>query len=175
MFPFVPTAPPTRRVFSALVLTSLLAAAIGLPAVASAQAASGVLLDQSVPALALKDQHDKPWQMDASTRLLMFTASRQASNLVQSVLQNLPPDQLTRKNALYLADMGKMPGFITRTFALPALKKLPYSIGVSTDEATLAAWPRQADAVTLIELDQSIVKRISFVSTEADLRAALDR
>ncbi|MBK1685841.1 hypothetical protein [Rhodoferax fermentans] len=175
MLPFVPTAQPTRRAFSALVITSLLAAAAGLPTVASAQTASTVQVGQRVPALALKDQHDKPWQMDTDTRLLMFAASRQASNLVQEVLHKLPPDQLTRNNALYLADMGKMPGIITRTFALPALKKLPYPIGVSTDEATLAAWPRQGDAVTLIELDQHLVKRISYVSTEADLRAALDR
>ena len=175
MFHVVPTSRPTRRAVSALVFTSLLAVAAGLPTVASAQTTSTVQVGQRLPALALKDQHDKPWQIDANTRLLMFAASRQASNLVQAVLQNLPPDQLTRKNALYLADMGKMPGIITRTFALPALKKLPYPIGVSTDESTLAAWPRQGDAVTLIELDQHLVKRISFVSTEADLRAALDR
>lgn len=175
MFPCVPTAQPTRRAFSALMVTSLLAAAAGLPTVAGAQTTSTVQVGQRLPALTLKDQHDKPWQMDTDTRLLMFSASRQASNLVQAVLQNLPPDQLTGKNAVYLADMGKMPGIITRTFALPALKKLPYPIGVSTDEATLAAWPRQGDAVTLIELDQHLVKRISFVSREADLRAALER
>lgn len=171
----VPTSRPMRRAVSALVFSSLLAATLSWPCVASAQIASTLQVGQAVPTLVLKDQHDKPWQIDADTRLLMFAASRQASNLVQAVLQNLPPDQLTRNNALYLADMGKMPGIITRTFALPALKKLPYPMGVSTDETTLAAWPRQGDAVTLIELEQHLVKRISFVSTEADLRAALDR
>jgi len=55
------------------------------------------------------------------------------------------------------------------------LREFPYVMGVSLDEATLAAWPRQPDAVTLIELDQSLVKNIRFVTTEADLRAALER
>ncbi len=154
--------------------TLALALLLGLVTGAPAQAAA-VAVGQALPALSLKDQHDKPWQITPSTRLVMFAAGRKASNLAQGVLQALPKDQLTRKNAVYLADMSKMPGFITRTFALPTLREMPYLIGVSLDEATLAAWPRQTDAVTLIELDQSVVKAIRFVTTEADLRAALER
>lgn len=41
--------------------------------------------------------------------------------------------------------------------ALPTLQKLPYPMGVSLNEATLAAWPSQVDAVTLIALDQGLV------------------
>ena len=53
--------------------------------------------------------------------------------------------------------MSKMPGFITRTFALPALREQPFEVGVSLDAKTLADWPRQDDAVTLIRLDQGRV------------------
>lgn len=140
-----------------------------------AQAPAAVAVGQAVPTLILKDQFDKPWQITPATRLVMFAAGRKASSLVQGVLQAQPKDQLIKKNALYLADMSKMPGFITRTFALPTLRDMPYQIGVSLDEATLASWPRQTDAVTLIELDQNVVKRISYVTQEADLRAALER
>jgi hypothetical protein len=156
-----------------VVATCILAAgAVGL---SIAQNASAVLVGQRLPELALKDQHNKPWQISPNTRLVMFAASRKASNLTQDLLQALPKDQLTRRGAVYLADMSKMPGFITRTFALPTLQKLPYAIGVSLDEATLATWPRQPDAVTLIELDQGVVKRISYATAEAPLRAELER
>jgi len=160
---------------SAMALGLALATSVTLPAVAQVSAATAVAVGQPLPNLNLKDQHDKPWQIAPSTRLVMFAAGRKASNLSQAVLQALPKDQLTRKNAVYLADMSKMPAFITRTFALPTLREFPYVMGVSLDEATLAAWPRQPDAVTLIELDQSLVKSIRFVTTEADLRAALER
>jgi len=159
----------------ALSLGLALAAGAALPALAQVSAATTVAVGQALPSLNLKDQHDKPWQIAPSTRLVMFAAGRKASNLSQAVLQALPEDQLTRKNAVYLADMSKMPAFITRTFALPTLREFPYVMGVSLDEATLAAWPRQPDAVTLIELDQSLVKSIRFVATEAELRAALER
>lgn len=154
---------------SALVLT------FGLSAGAFAQAAMPLAVGQPLPVLSLKDQRDKPWEVKPSTRLVMFSAGRKASNLVQAVLPSLPKDQLTRRHAVYLADISKMPGFITRTFALPALKEMPFAVGVSLDEATLANWPRQPDAVTLLELEQGVVKRISYTATEAELRVALQQ
>lgn len=175
MAPIFCSAQPARRVLLAGLSAICLAAVVAWPGVTRAQAAAAVAVGQPLPALALKDQHDKQWQITPGTRLVIFAAGRKASNLVQSVLQALPKDQLTRKNAMYLADMSKMPGFVTRTFALPALREMPYLIGVSLDEAALATWPRQTDAVTLIELEQSVVKRISYAASEPDLRAALDR
>lgn len=164
-----------RRLFVHGVVALGLLLAVAMPVTAQTAGATAVAVGQTLPSLSLKDQHDKPWQITPSTRLVMFAAGRKASNLAQAVLQALPNDQLTRKNAAYLADMSKMPGIITRTFALPTLREFPYVMGVSLDEATLAAWPRQPDAVTLIELNQSVVKSIRFVTTEADLRAALER
>lgn len=175
MAPFINSALPARRVVLAGLSALCLAAVVAWPVVAKSQGTAGVAVGQPLPALTLKDQHDKPWQITPGTRLVIFAAGRKASNVVQSVLQALPKDQLTRKNALYLADMSKMPGFVTRTFALPALREMPYLIGVSQGDATLAAWPRQTDAVTLIELEQNMVKRISYTATEPDLRAALER
>jgi len=175
MTPISDSAQPDRRLLLAGLSALLLAAVAAWPAAATAQGAMTVAVGQPLPALTLKDQHDKPWLITPATRLVIFSAGRKASNLIQSALQSLPSDQLTRKGAVYLADMSKMPGFITRTFALPTLREMPYRVGVSLDEATLATWPRQTDAVTLIELDQSVVRRISYAATEPDLRAALER
>ena len=175
MAPTFSSAQPARRGLLVGLSALCLAAVASWPLVAQAKAAATVAVGQPLPALELKDQHDKPWQIESGNRLVIFAAGRKASHLVQSVLQALPKDQLTRKNGLYLADMSKMPGFVTRTIALPALREMPYLIGVSLEEATLAAWPRQTDAVTLIELEQNIVKDISYAATEPDLRAALER
>jgi hypothetical protein len=152
---------------------SALVLAFGMGAVAFAQTASTFAVGQPLPELKLKDQHDQPWVVAPSTRLVIFAAGRKASNLVQAVMQDLPKDQLTHRQAVYLADMSKMPGFVTRTFALPALREMPYPVGVSLDGSTLASWPRQPDSVTLIELEQGLVKRISYTTVEAELRIAL--
>lgn len=126
-----------------------------------------------LPALHLKDQHDREWYVHADTRLLIFAAGRKASNLVLAVLGPQPRGFLAGRHAVYLADMSGMPGFVTRSFALPALRDQNFEVGVVLDEQTLAGWPRQDGAVTLIRLDQGRVVSHEYASTEAQLKAAL--
>ncbi len=135
--------------------------------------AGPVEVGQPLPALTLKDQHDKAWQIEADTRLVLFAAGRKASNLALAVLGAQPKDFLPQRRALYLADMSRMPGFVTRTFALPSLRDQPFRVGVSLDERVLADWPAQSDAVLLIDLEQGKVSRIRSAATEAELRVAL--
>ena len=128
---------------------------------------------QHLPSLHLKDQHDREWYVHADTRLVIFAAGRKASNLVLSVLGPQSRGFLAGRHAVYLADMSRMPGFVTRSFALPALRDQNFEVGVVLDEQTLAGWPRQDGAVTLIRLDQGRVVSHEYASTEAQLRAAL--
>lgn len=128
---------------------------------------------QHLPGLHLKDQHDRDWYVHADTRLVIFAAGRKASNLVLAVLGPQPRGFLAGRHAVYLADMSRMPGFVTRSFALPALRDQTFEVGVVLDEQTLAGWPRQDDAVTLIRLDQGRVVSHEYASTEAQLKAAL--
>lgn len=126
-----------------------------------------------LPGLQLKNQHDQDWRIAPDTKLVLFAAGRKASHLMQTVLAPQPKGFLAGRHAVYLADMSRMPGFITRTFALPSLRELNFEVGVSLDEKTLAGWPRQDDAVTLIRLDQGRVVSHEYLSTEAQLKAAL--
>lgn len=127
-----------------------------------------------LPRLTLKNQHDQDWDIPADTRTVFFAAGRKASNLMLSVLGAQPKGFLAARQAVYLADMSKMPGFITRTFALPSLREQSFDVGVSLDEQQLADWPRQDDAVTLIRLEGGRVTHFEYLKTDAQLRSALD-
>ncbi|MDM7456346.1 MAG: hypothetical protein P3W97_003575 [Tepidimonas sp.] len=135
--------------------------------------AAAVEPGQPLPALQLKDQHGQDWRVNADTRLVLFANGRKASNLVQSVLGAQPKGFLESRKAVYLADLSRMPSFITRTFALPALREQPFTVGVVLDSALLQGWPAAEDALMLIELDDGRVKALRPVSSEAQLRAAL--
>lgn len=147
--------------------------AFTLAASAWAAAAAPVQPGQPLPALQMKDQHDQDWRIPPDTRLVLFAAGRKASNLVLAVLAPQPKGFLAGRRVVYLADMSKMPGFITRTFALPSLREQNFEVGVSMDEQALAGWPRQDDAVTLIRLEQGRVVHHEYLTTEAQLKAAL--
>lgn len=174
----------TRRLHlthSAALLCALLAVpawfGTGAQAQSSTSAPTGstLALNHSLPTLQLNDQHDKAWQVPADTRLVLFAAGRKASSLVQTVLEKEAKDFLAQRHTVYLADMSKMPAFATRMFALPSLREMPFPVGVSLNEATLAAWPRQPDSLTLISLANGVVQGVAYATTEADLRAALAR
>lgn len=148
----------------------LLALCLACPLWASA---GPIEVGQPLPTLSLQNQHGQAWRFAPDTQLVIFAAGRTASNLVMAVLSSQPKGWLASRRAVYLADMSKMPGFITRTFALPALREQPFEVGVSLDAKALADWPRQEDAVTLIRLDQGSVTGRDHASTDGQLKAAL--
>jgi hypothetical protein len=128
---------------------------------------------KALPLFSLQDQHGRPWHVMPKTQMVIYAASRQASALVQAVVGAQAKGFLATRQAVYLANMSRMPGFITRSFALPALREQPFDVGVVLDEQVLATWPVRADALTLITLKEGVVQGIAFASTEAQLRAAL--
>lgn len=142
---------------------------LGLQAALAAAVEPG----QPLLALQLKDQHGQDWRVSADTRLVLFANGRKASNLVQSVVGAQPKGFLESRKAVYLADMSRMPSFVTRTFALPSLREQPFTVGVVLDSALLQGWPAQEDALVLIELANGRVTALHPVSTEAQLRTAL--
>ena len=149
--------------------TRLLAGLLSAPLVGLAAPQTGQLL----PELKLKDQFEQPWSVVSGTKLVLFSSSRKASDMLQAVLGDQPKGFLASRQTVYLADMSRMPGLVTRMFALPALRKMPFSVGVVLDENLLADWPRQADAVTLIGLRNERVSSVTFATSDADVRTAL--
>ena len=87
----------------------LLAALLSWPALALAS--PPLQPGQALPELTLKDQHDQAWKVSADTKLVLFAAGRKASNLVQTVLADQPAGFLATRQAVYLADMSRMPGW----------------------------------------------------------------
>jgi len=140
---------------------------------ASAAFAAPVVLEQPLPNLTLQDQHTQPWGVKADTRLVVFAAGRKPSNVVMEVLSAQAKGFLESRQAVYVADMSRMPGFVTRTFALPALRDQPFVVGVNLDDKQLVDWPRQEDAITLIRLEGGRVNSIAYVRTPAELKSAL--
>jgi hypothetical protein len=148
----------------------LIALSLALPL--SAWAAPPVA-GQTMPPVAVKDQHEQDWRIAPDTQLVLFAAGRKASNLALAVLGAQPKGFLAARHTVYLADMSKMPGFVTRTFALPSLREQPFAVGVVLDEKLLADWPRQEDALTLIRLKDGRVASVDYAKTETQLRGVL--
>lgn len=135
--------------------------------------AAPVLPGAVFPVLALEDQHGKTVSTSASTRLVLFAADKAASDLINEVLAARPAGVLDGLGAVYFADISAMPALVTRMFALPALREMPFAVGLGRDANQLADLPRQKGAATIVRLLDGKVVNIEYARNAGQLMQAI--
>lgn len=129
-----------------------------------------------LPALSLNDQHDKPVPVGPATRWVVFTAEKPVSDMVSAVLAAEPAGVADRLRLVYVADISGMPALVTRVFALPKLRELPFPIALvreSAQVAQVADIPRTAGSATVLRLEGGRVTQVAAARQAAELRALL--
>lgn len=160
----------------ALAMASTLACAASAAPAEAGPAAAPLSVGAPAPELQLQDQHEQALELKPTTTWLLFTHERALSDMVNSVFKAEPAGLLERLQLVYVADISTMPGVVTRMFALPALRKLPYPVGLVRDgaqQAQVAALPRVPAAASLLRLEAGRVAGLLTVRNAAELRAAL--
>ena len=135
----------------------------------AALAATELKVGDTLPAISLKDQHDKAVTVAADVQTLLFTVEKPASDLVNDYLKKQAADYLTTKNAYFVADISGMPSMITKMFAIPKMQERPYAILLGYEADALAFMPRQKNHVTVVKVKANKVEQILFVNDEAGL------
>lgn len=135
--------------------------------------AAPLVVGAGFPAVNLEDQHGKPLAVPPGARLVLFAADKAASDLATELLAAQPAGTLDRLQAVYLADISAMPALVTRMFALPTLRALPFRVGLAREAAVLADLPRQRGAVSVIRLADGRVERIDFAADGVQLKSAV--
>jgi hypothetical protein len=125
------------------------------------------------PFLVLKDQFDQPLVVDATTRQVIFTAEKSVSEQLTGVLGAQGKEMLSKTHTVLVADISAMPAVITRLFAVPKLRELPYSMALVREAFLMADLPRRKGAATVLTLENGQVTRVQYLQTEAQLRQAL--
>jgi hypothetical protein len=143
--------------------------------VACATAAWGETLapGATMPGLTLADQHDVAGSVDTGTRLIIFTADMDASDHVKEALAENGAQRLAAAGAVWVANISRMPGIITKLFALPSLRKRPYRMLLDRDGKATADLPRASGRVTLLYLEDLKIARIDYADSPEQVTAAL--
>lgn len=152
-----------------------LAALLLVPALALAD--EGVKLlkpGDTLPVFKLNDQHDKPIALGPDTRAILFTADKTAGDMLNGLLKERPADFMPQRKLVYIADISRMPGWVTSMIALPRMREYPYRMAIASEEGQTAMLPRAEDSVTVILLEGGKVKELlMFKESEAQPLAAL--
>lgn len=125
------------------------------------------------PTLTLKDQHEQTVVIDEGTRQVLFTAEKVVSDRVSLVLGAQGRDMLAQTKTVYVADISAMPAVISRMFALPQLRKLPFSIALAREAGVVTDLPRRKGFATLMTQESGRIAKLQYLETETQLRQAL--
>lgn len=133
--------------------------------------AAELRVGDDLPAITLKNQHDKPITVAADVQTLLFVVEKPAGEVLSGYLKKQPDDFLISKKAYFMADISGMPSMVIKMFALPTMRKRPWSALLGYSASELAFMPHQKDHVTVVKLKAGKVDEIMFVNNEAALAA----
>jgi len=122
----------------------------------------------------LLDQHDAPYTLNEQTRVLLVARDMDGAKLVNAALEGKPKGYLNERQAIFLADISRMPRVIASLFALPKMRDYSYRILLDRDARIAPRYPAGEGEVLWLQLDGlQIVSQQAFTRAD-DLRQALE-
>ncbi|HEY1028019.1 MAG TPA: FAD/FMN-containing dehydrogenase [Pseudomonas sp.] len=122
----------------------------------------------------LLDQHDAPYTLNDETRILLVARDMDGARLVDAALEGKPKGYLEQRQAVFLADISRMPGVIATLFALPKMRDYSYRIILDRDARIAPRYPAGEGDVLWLQLeDGRLLEQKTFKTAEV-LRRALD-
>ncbi len=108
-------------------------------------------------------------------KLIIVSFEKDTGALVNEYLNTKSPDYLTKYNSIFIADINKMPSVITKMFALPKLRKYKHPMYLNYDEKFEQSVLGKEEMVTLLHVENSVIKHISFIVRKEELKAAIEK
>jgi hypothetical protein len=116
---------------------------------------------ETLPAITLPDQFDKEFTVDAKDKLLIMAFEKDISVVVNDYLKSQPKTFLETHHAKYISDISTMPSFVTSMFALPKMKKYPFSVMLINNNFG-NQFNRQKGKITVYTLKNNKIQSIDF-------------
>ncbi|CAM3911652.1 MULTISPECIES: FAD/FMN-containing dehydrogenase [Pseudomonadaceae] len=123
----------------------------------------------------LLDQHDAPYTLNDQARVLLVARDMDGAKLVNAALEGKAKGYLEQRQAVFLADISRMPKVIASLFALPKMRDYSYRILLDRDARIAPRYPAGEGEVLWLQLkDGRLVQQQTFTSAEL-LRQALEQ
>jgi len=117
--------------------------------------------------IALEDQHGAEHAIDGKTDVVLFTRDMDAGDIVKAALADTTSAQLDARSVVYVTDISAMPAMVARLFALPKMRKRPYSMLLDRDGDVTARFPARAGHATVLRMDDLEITAVEYVGDPA--------
>lgn len=119
------------------------------------------------------NQHDSLVTIPKTTKYMVFANEMESSKLAHSLFSEKKEDWLIQNSIVFVSDIHKMPAVITKLIALPRMKSYPYTIHLIGDDTRGKNFPVSKSHLTIIELKDYEIQKITKVKLKKDLEEIL--
>lgn len=138
-------------------------------------AVHAVELGDKLDSWTLPDQFDQPYQLDDEVRILLVASSHGAAKLVDAAIREQPSGYLEARQAIYVADISRMPRFVANRILVPSMRDANYRILLDREGRVAPRYQNSGeDEVLLLALEEGKLRERQQFSSAEQLRAALE-
>ncbi|WP_413560954.1 hypothetical protein [Bdellovibrio sp. HCB209] len=140
-----------------------------------------LLMSMAVPAFALQagdtlsafkieNQFEEPAELNAETKWIIFSSDMNAAKILTEYL-NANAKDMDLTKTLVISDISKMPGLVSKMFAIPKMKKYGFKLALDKEGDVTKAWPRQEGVITVMKVAALKVESTKELKTKEDVTA----
>lgn len=123
----------------------------------------------------LLDQFDKAYTLDQQARILLVARNMTGAKLLKAALEGKPKGFLEARQAVFVADVSRMPAVISTLFAVPAMRDYNYRVLLDSQSRVASRYPAAEDQVLWLDLERGVLRDSRTFTDAQALRQALEQ
>ena len=123
----------------------------------------------------LLDQFDKAYTLDQQARILLVARNMTGAKLLKAALEEKPKGFLEARQAVFVADVSRMPAVISTLFAVPAMRDYNYRVLLDSQSRVASRYPAAEDQVLWLDLERGVLRDSRAFTDAQALRQALEQ
>ena len=166
-----------KRLLTKLIELLFLYLLFTLPSVGDSYTEKGYKMieqNSTIEPFTLNDQFGKEHTLDKMPSLLICSFGKDTGVLLSNYFNAQDVEYLGKHDIKLMADVSSVPSLLRSTFILPKMKKYSFEILISTESKFSKLFPKEEDKLTVLKIEDGVVKEITFVSNEAELKESIE-
>ncbi len=123
----------------------------------------------------LLDQFDKAYTLDQQARILLVARNMTGAKLLKAALEEKPKGFLEARQAVFVADVSRMPAVISTLFAVPAMRDYNYRVLLDSQSRVASRYPAAEDQVLWLDLERGVLRDSRTFTDAQALRQTLEQ
>lgn len=123
----------------------------------------------------LLDQYEQPFTLDNSTTTLLVARDMDGAKLIKEALKDQPKGYLEARNAVFVADIQRMPALIAKVLAVPAMRDYSYRVMLDREGRVASRYPGAEGQVLWLQLKEGQLLSQREYANASELREALEK